>query len=147
MSQSDRAWARCVRGLMIVAIWFLVIEAIDPTAERVALDRGIRGVGAILLAMGLFPGSYLDRLIRRWSTRAAEATVPAFWAIALGVPLLLLTASLVLVVISWQILGSIPPEASNAPTWWSIIHNAGMGVIALTLLIPLASLRRPPKGE
>lgn len=147
MSQLDRAWARCLRGLITVAIWGLVIEAIDPTAERVPLDRGIRGVVAILLAMGLFPGSYLDRLIRRWSARAPEATVPAFWAIALGIPVLLLAASLVLVVSSWQILGSIPPEADNAATWWSLIHNGGMGVIALILLILLVFLHRPPKGS
>jgi hypothetical protein len=135
MSQLDQAWARCTRGVVAVAIWFLAVEAMDPTAPRVLLDRGIRATLALGLAFGILPGSYLNRLVHPWRRRETRASATAFRVLSLGIPLLMLATALALIVGAWQTLSSLPPEADNAPTWWSLAHSAGMGVVAIVLLV------------
>jgi hypothetical protein len=147
MSQLDHAWARCVRAVISVAIWFLAVEAIDPTVARVPPDRGIRAAIAIGLAMGMIPGSFLDRLVNLWRGREMKPSRAALWLLSVGIPLTLLAASLVLLAGGWQILRSLPPDADSATTRWSLIHSAGMGVIAVAALVSSAWPRRPRRGS
>lgn len=135
MDRFGRIWTSTARGILAIAIWFLAVEAADPTAARVPIDRLIRGGIAIALALGLVPGSFLDRPILNTSRRAERMPLSLVHLIAVGIPLLLAVLFLAFIGGSCQILQSLPSGASRLPTQWSMIHSAGMGVIGFALLL------------
>ncbi|MEW6569495.1 MAG: hypothetical protein AB1449_15295 [Chloroflexota bacterium] len=142
MHKFGRVWVRTAQALTWTAVWLLAVEAVDPSRPRVAMERVVTGILALVLAFGLLPGSYLDRLIRKGVPLAVKSSAPRIWAVAVA-PTVLLILALLMVLGDIQILQAYGLIGLEDPIGWSLVRGIGVAAIASgTLMVNGLTLRR-----
>jgi len=95
----------------VLAIWFFVYGAAFFFLEQAALPTAIMLVLALIVGIGLIPGSYLHSLLDRGAPNVAKVKRPLIVALALAFPAVLL----------------VPFAAEASWEWahlrWAVEHN------------------------
>ena len=93
MKAMSTIWRNLGTDTILLVLFRLLYEALDPLADRSDLARAVRLVLATALLIGVLPGSYLHTALRRLSPRVEAAPKWVVLAAGIAFPLLLLLLS------------------------------------------------------
>lgn len=90
MSPYTRLWRNTALMVPVGAIWALIYAAALFFLEQAALPGAAMLVLALIVGIGLLPGSYLQSLLDRGAPNAAKVKAPLIVIVALAFPAVLL---------------------------------------------------------
>jgi hypothetical protein len=144
MSTLERLWRNTGLIAAVMAIWFFVYGAALFFLEQAALPTALMLVLALIVGIGLLPGSYLPSFLDRGAVNAAKVKPPLIVALALTSPVVFLVPSALGAYSEW---GSLRWAAEhNFDTTSSIMILSLLTIVAATgavfLLINVVTLIR-----
>ena len=86
MSPSTQLWRSTALMVLVTSIWLLVSSAALVMERQAAVLSAILLTVALVVAIGLFPGSFLQRFLDRGMRLARKAPPTVVIALALGSP-------------------------------------------------------------
>jgi hypothetical protein len=144
MSPYTRLWRNTGLMAAVMAIWFFVYGAALFFLERTALPSAAMLVLALVVGIGLIPGSYFHSLLDRGAANAAKVKPPLTAALALASPVVFLVPFALMAYEEWGALRFA--EEYNLDTTGEVVGLSFLTIAAATgaifLLINVVTLIR-----
>lgn len=136
MIELTRTVRRALMGIILLGILQFVLGGlIDPYGIHSIASRTVQILLAIVLLAGIVPGSYLARVVRLTGERASALPRRRVMLIAIGAPLVILTAYAYFAVGELRLSLRIDDRPSLASLWFSLaIALIQLAILTLNLL-------------
>jgi hypothetical protein len=114
----------------VLAVWVLIYAAALFFLEQAALPSATMLVLALIVGIGLLPGSYLQSLLDRGAAMAARAKPPLIVVAALAFPAVLLVPFELGAYLAWADLRFAAEH--NLDATWSVVILSFLTIVAAT---------------